>query len=100
MDMGPRLFFGSLGSTAGELRLLVAKLVLDVSKSFSAEAFPELLICSDRDNGNPVAVPFISFTIACEAYVVTKATCGPSPVSCPIGFRSRMRSLSRVTPQL
>ena len=54
---GPFLFFGSLTLTDGELRLLVAKLVLELSNSFCTLVLSVFLTSSERASGNPVAVP-------------------------------------------
>src|SRR5579862_7594658 len=64
---GPLRFFGSLGSISGEFNFVVAKLESDELNSFSTLDFPSLLISIERTSGNPVAVPFISVTIGCDA---------------------------------
>src|SRR5580692_2450138 len=66
MVSGPFLFLGSLTLTLAELRLLVARLLLEESKSFSTLVFSVLLISMERASGKPVAVPFISFTMGWE----------------------------------
>src|ERR1700728_1290494 len=60
---GPFLFFGSFTLTLAELKLLVARLLLEESKSFCTLVLSVLLISMERARGKPVAVPFISFTI-------------------------------------
>ena len=97
---GPFLFFGSFGSMSGEFSFVVARLESDELNNFSTVDLPSLLMSIERTSGKPVAVPFISATIGCVAYVVTSATWGPSPASCPIGFKSRIKSFCSVTPQL
>src|SRR5580692_6848381 len=67
MVSGPFLFFGSLGSTAGELKLLVARLLSDESNNFCTEVLSLFLMSKERESGNPVAVPFMPSTIACES---------------------------------
>src|SRR5579859_4418008 len=63
MVSGPFLFLGSLMFTEGELRLLVARLPLEESKSFWTLVLSVFLISMERDRGKPVAVPFISLTM-------------------------------------
>src|SRR5579863_6500800 len=65
--IGPFLFFGSFGSTAGEFRLVVARLVVEESNNFWTVVLSPFLIWIERDNGNPVAVPFMPFTIGCDS---------------------------------
>src|SRR6185369_12785869 len=78
---GPFLFLGSLTLTAEDLKLLVARLVGEESNSFCTLALSVLLISKERERGKPVAVPLISLTIGWDSYLVTSATCGPSPTS-------------------
>src|SRR5215469_15039578 len=63
---GPFLFFESFTFTDDEFRLVVARLVLDESNNLSTVALSVLLISIERERGNPVAVPFMSLTIACD----------------------------------
>src|SRR5262249_15879708 len=60
---GPFLFLGSAGSTAGDVRFTVAKLVGEESNSFSTVHLSGFLISSERENGNPVVSPFMPLTI-------------------------------------
>src|SRR5215469_3497746 len=54
---GPFLFLGSFTLIAGELKLLVARLVLELSNSFWTLVLSVFLMSSERAKGNPVAVP-------------------------------------------
>ena len=60
---GPFLFFGSLGSILSESNFAVDRLLSELSNSFSTVVLSAFFVASERDSGNPVAVPFISFTI-------------------------------------
>src|SRR5579871_336113 len=71
---GPCLFLGSFKLIFGELRSLVARLLLEESKSFSTLLLSVFFTCRDRAKGMPTAVPFISETIGCDSYAVTSAT--------------------------
>src|ERR1700735_5143688 len=61
--IGPFLFFGSFGSIAGEFKLVVARLVVEESNNFCTVVLSPFLIWMERESGNPVAVPFMPFTI-------------------------------------
>src|SRR5579883_3034390 len=63
MASGPFLLLGSLTLTAGELKLLVARLVSDESNSFCTVLLSVFLISKERERGKPVAVPLISLTM-------------------------------------
>src|SRR5580704_4075635 len=63
MVMGPFLFFGSAGSIRSESNFDVERLLSELPNNRSTEVLSPLLVSSERDNGNPVAEPFISLTI-------------------------------------
>src|SRR5437763_7932758 len=67
MVIEPFLFVGSFGLTAGELKFVVARLVSEEPNSFSTVVLSLFLISSDRESGNPVAVPFMWLTMGCES---------------------------------
>src|ERR1700733_9187440 len=98
--IGPFLLEGSFGLMLGVSSFDVARLASEDSKSFCTVDLSVFLISRDRDKGNPVAEPFISFTIGCGSDVETSAIVGPTPSNWPTGLRSSSRSLSIVTPQL
>ena len=60
---GPFLFFGSLGSIAGQFRLLVAKLVSEESNSFWTRSLVAILDLDRTREGEAGAVPFMPFTM-------------------------------------
>src|SRR5580704_14551636 len=67
MVIGPFLFFGSLGSILSESNFVVERLLSELENSFSTVVLSPFLPSSEQDSGNPVAVPFISFTMGCES---------------------------------
>jgi hypothetical protein len=67
MVSGPFWFLGSLTLTDEELRLPVARLVLEESNSFCTLVLSVFLISKERESGNPVAVSFMSLTMGWDS---------------------------------
>ena len=55
------------GAIAGECKLFVARLVLEESNSFCTVVLSPFLISIERESGNPVAVPFMPFTMGWDS---------------------------------